>query len=98
MFATQAGLEYFGGSIPASPSTTEEVLAVWEPKLRHGARRILRVLVENKGRPVSLDELAAASGMNRSGTFSTYLSDLRTARLIITGNGLARANAETLFL
>ena len=33
LFATQAGMDYFGGSIPASPSTTEEVLAVWEPKL-----------------------------------------------------------------
>jgi hypothetical protein len=98
IFATQAGIDYFGGNIPAAPSTTEDVLSVWEPKLREGARRILRILVSVKGEAIALDELAERSGMVRSGTFSTYLSDLRTAKLIITGNSAARANRETLFL
>ncbi len=98
LFATQPGIDYFGETIPAAPSTTEEVLAVWEPKLRDGARRILRVLIENCDRAIPLDQLAEASGLTKSGTFSTYLSDLRTARLIVTGEGMARANAETLFL
>lgn len=96
--ATQAGLDYFGGNLPDAPRTTEEVLAIWEPKLREGARRILRVLVSRKGHGMDLETLADASGMTKSGTFSTYLSDLRTARLIITERGQAKANTETLFL
>jgi hypothetical protein len=98
LHATQAGIEYFGKSPPPAPSTTQEVLDVWEPKLRDGARRILRALMSRRGQEVSLDELAEASGLTKSGTFSTYLSDLRTARLIVTGRGTARANRETLFL
>ena len=98
LYSTQAGIDYFGENPPPAPSTTEEVLAVWEPKLRDGARRILRALVARQGQDVSLDELAEASGLTKSGTFSTYLSDLRTARLIVTGGGMARANRETLFL
>lgn len=98
LFATDAGIEYFGGNVPGMPSTTEDVMAVWEPKLREGARRILRVLVERGGEPVSMEDLAEASGMTKSGTFSTYLSDLRTARLIVTQRGTAAANRETLFL
>jgi hypothetical protein len=98
LHATQSGVNYFGEAIPPAPSTTEEVLKVWERKLREGARRILRALVERQGQPVPLDDVAKASGLTKSGTFSTYLSDLRTARLIITGGGTARANRETLFL
>ena len=98
LYATGAGMDYFGNNLPPAPTTTEEVLAIWEPKLRDGARRILRVLVGKQGRDMALDELAEASGLTKSGTFSTYLSDLRTARLIVTGGGMARANREPLFL
>jgi len=98
VFATDAGMQYFGGNVPDAPRSTEEVLAVWEPKLRDGARRILRVLVEAGGNPVPLEELTERASMTKSGTFTTYLSDLRTARLIETGRGVAMANKETLFL
>jgi hypothetical protein len=98
VFATDAGMQYFGGNVPDAPRSTEEVLAVWEPKLRDGARRILRVLVDAGGDAVPLDELTDKSGMTKSGTFTTYLSDLRTARLIVTERGVAAANKETLFL
>lgn len=73
-------------------------LAVWEPKLRAGARRILRFLVERSGEPVPTQELLEGSNMAKSGTFTTYLSDLRTARLIVTDRGTVAANKETLFL
>jgi hypothetical protein len=98
LYATRAGVDYFGGNVPSAPSSTEEVLAVWEPKLRDGARRILRVLVNRRGHALPLEELAEHSGMTKSGTFTTYLSDLRTARLIVTERGTAAANKETLFL
>ena len=57
MFATQSGLDYFGGNIPASPSSTEEVLAIWKPKLREGAKRILDVLVSKGGNDVALGRI-----------------------------------------
>ena len=98
VYASQTGIDYFGGQVPAAPSTTEEVLAVWNPKLRKGARRMLEVLGVAGGVPVPLEDLAQASGMSESGTFSTYLSDLRTARLVVTEKGTAAANKDTLFL
>ena len=98
LFATQAGIDYFGIDLPPAPSNTQDVLSIWEPKLREGARRILRVLVAKQAQEIPLDQLAEESGLTKSGTFSTYLSDLRTAKLIITGRGMARANRETLFL
>jgi hypothetical protein len=45
-----------------------------------------------------MEELTAKAGLAKSGTFTTYLSCLRTARLIETGRGMAQANRETLFL
>ena len=96
--ATQAGMAYFGSNIPKAPSTTEEVLAIWNPKLRDGARRILSVLVTGGGLACEREELARLAGMTTSGTFSTYLSDLRTARLIETKAGMVKANQQTLFL
>jgi hypothetical protein len=98
LYATDSGIGYFGGNVPSAPQTTEEVLAVWVPKLRSGAQRILRFLIDRGGEDVPLAELAEGSGMTKSGTFNTYLSDLRTARLIVTGRGSAAANRETLFL
>jgi len=98
VYATEEGLKYFGGNVPSAPTTTEEVLSIWEPKLRDGARRILRVLVDAGGDPVSMEDLTAKANLAKSGTFTTYLSDLRTARLITTERGQASANRETLFL
>ena len=96
--ATRAGLDYFGGHVPKSPRTTDEVLSIWEPKLKSGARRILRVLVQRGGHPVSYPTIYKEAGLAKSGTFDAYLSSLRSARLIVSGRGYAQANKETLFL
>lgn len=98
VFATKTGLEYCE-HVPAAPSTTEEVLAIWKPKLRDGARRMLDVLVDLRGEPILKDVLGERSQLVKSGTFSAYLSDLRTARLVIVNHdGTVAANKETLFL
>lgn len=97
LFATQVGLDYFE-HLPQSPSTTQEVLDIWKPKLRDGARRMLEVLVENGGEPLTREELGEKANLVKSGTFSAYLSDLKTARLaVVTSSGVA-ADRETLFL
>lgn len=98
VFATDAGLEYCK-HVPAAPSSTQEVLDVWKPKLRGGVVRMLDVLVENGGEAISKEELGERAGLAKSGTFSAYLSDLKTARLVtVNRDGTVAANKETLFL
>lgn len=97
VYATDAGLEYCQ-HVPAAPSTTDEVLAVWNPKLREGARRMLAVLVEAGGAMIGKEELGERAGLRKSGTFSAYLSDLKTARLVVVSRDGVAANRETLFL
>lgn len=98
VYATEAGLEYCK-HVPSAPSSTEEVLAIWNPKLRDGARRMLSVLVEHGGDPISKEDLGEKSELQKSGTFSAYLSDLKTARLaIVNRDGTVAANRESLFL
>ena len=95
VFATDKGLEYCK-HVPSAPSTTDEVLSIWEPKLRDGARRMLRVLVDRGGEPVSKEELGEGARLTKSGTFSAYLSDLKTARLaIVNRDGTVAANRES---
>lgn len=98
VFATQEGLNYCE-YIPAAPQSTEEVLAIWNPKLRDGARRMLDALVQKAGEPISKEELGDLAQLQKSGTFSAYLSDLKTARLaVVNRDGTVAANKETLFL
>jgi len=97
LFSTQIGLDYFE-HLPQAPTTTQEVLDIWRPKLRDGARRMLEVLVEQAGEQMSREELGEKANLVKSGTFSAYLSDLKTARLaVVTPSGIA-ADRETLFL
>lgn len=97
-FATTAGIDYIGDEAKDAPTTTQEVLAVWEPKLASGARKILRALVEAGGEGVSQEEITEKTGLQKSGTFDTYISALRTAQLAKKENRLFFANKETLFL
>jgi hypothetical protein len=98
VYATDIGLEYCK-DVPTAPQSTEEVLNIWNPKLRDGARRMLAVLVEAGGEPISKETLGERSQLMKSGTFSTYLSDLKNARLVILNpDGTVAANRETLFL
>jgi hypothetical protein len=98
-FATQRGIDYFGGEVPDMPATTQEVVQLWAGKLRKGAREMLNVLVSHRGRAVSREDLGAAVGMEASGgTFGAYLTDLKQAGLIAVDREGVAANRETLFL
>ena len=98
-YATDAGRDYLGAEIPDTPSTTEEVVALWGEKLRKGAREMLAVLVRHKGRTVSREDLGLAIEMEPTGgTFAAYLSDLKKAGLIVVDRDGVRANEETLML
>jgi uncharacterized protein len=98
-FATKEGMRRAGTNIPKHPTTTDEVLSLWMPKLRGKSKDMLTALIAHKGQAIPYATLAAAVQMEaRSGTFGDYLSLLRTMELITTEGGHARANAEVLFL
>jgi hypothetical protein len=98
LFATQTGIDYFGGNIPDAPQSTEDVLAIWNSKLRDGARRMLDRLVAHGGEMVPREQLFEESNLEKSGTASAYLSDLKRAQLALTSREGVAANRETLFL
>jgi hypothetical protein len=78
------------------PQTTEQVLSIWDTKLASGASRMLRLLI-SKG-AMSRDELSSQAGVT-GGSFSTYLSSLRSANLVVKDSeGRIAANRVTLCL
>lgn len=96
-YATGKGVDWLGDDVPA-PRTTQEVLDIWLPKLRLGARRMLNYLVAIRGVDISHAELQAGAQLEKSGTYDAYVRDLKTARLIKVEDGRVRADKETLFL
>lgn len=80
---TAAGAAFIGERIRRDPPTTADVVKIYEPKLRAGARRMLHVLVAAHPKHVPKAQLAEQSGVDAgSGTFSTYLGDLRRIGLL----------------
>lgn len=98
--ATESARHIYAGRVQRAPRSTREVVELWTPKLRAGALRILEVLIAHRGQMVLRTDVGRKVGMEPSGgTFGTYLSDLRTAELIVdSGGGAIAANKETLFL
>lgn len=90
---TNGGLDALGSYVPLpiGPALLEH----WLGELGNGgASRLLRVIAEAYPRVLSNVEAAEAAGLShRSGTFSTYLSRLRTLQLI-EGRGELRASEE----
>jgi hypothetical protein len=99
-YATDEGITHAGDTIAPAPSSTEEVLNLWKPKLRPGAQRMLDVLIAHNGEPITAEQLSEESDVDSSGgSFSSYLSNLATADLIVKPErGMVAANVETLFL
>jgi hypothetical protein len=89
--------EYLGTFTP--PSTTAEVLALWNPKLGDIHKQVLDRLIQANGDEVSIDELAAAVGRTPGGSFSARLSEIRSKNLLVdVRRGYVAANKEALFL
>lgn len=95
--ATEEGIEFLGDSVPATPATHDEVMALWRKALREGAYKMLEVIVDSSTQGISKEELAAQVGIASSGgTFNTYISNLRSNGLIHTEQGVMVA-ADILF-
>lgn len=98
-YATKLGMSEIGAALHAAPRTTADVVSIWSPKMKGKSREMLNFLMTRPGHWTSYEDLAAAVGMTaRGGTFTDYLSLLRTMDLIVTEKGHARPNREVLFL
>lgn len=89
---TESGLEALGAydPLPSGP----DLLAYWLRELGGGAGRILQVVAEAYPQSLSNAEVGERANLaSGSGTFSTYLSRLRTLELI-TGRGELRASED----
>lgn len=91
--ATEAGLDWFGGDRPPAPTTTEQLLEMWRNKLLAGERKMLDLLVKTYPDPLSKEKLGEGTGYAfTGGTFSTYLSTLRTNALATVEGDMVRAS------
>lgn len=96
-WASEAGLD-FAGVRPEAPRTTAEHLAMWNARLKRGAREILEVLVNHYPDSWTKEDLGFELGMaHTGGTFNTYISHLRNNKLIETDGDKLRAS-DWLFL
>src|SRR3990167_3677380 len=96
--ATEKAVGEHQGLKEDRPTNTEDVILLWSKKLGAGARRMLDVLKNHEGEFITEDQLLEESGLRKTGTYTTYKSQLRTAHLILTDKGMIAANKETLFL
>lgn len=99
---TDSGMEYLGADIPQVPQTSEELLQQWlGAKSISGKARDMLILLwdrRNSGEPgLTRQDLAATVGLAKSGTYSTYLSTLRSNGLIEERGGLFQAS-DSLFI
>lgn len=89
---TRTGLAAAGVD-PAVPITAAQVREQWRTAMRAGARRMLDVLIDSYPDGITRTDLAGAVDMEpTSGTFSTYLSNLRSNGLITDTGGLIAAD------
>lgn len=91
--ATDAGLQALGDWQPLP--TGRELIEYWRQRLGDsGKRKIFDVAVTAYPNSVGTEEVAEQTGLSaRSGTWSTYLGELRTLGLI-TGRGEIRASED----
>ena len=84
VYASDDAIAEYGGN--CVPMETEDVINMWKGNLTGGAKRMFEILVEHY--PLQKDNLAEVAGLSAtSGTFSTYLSTLRSNGLIEVQDG-----------
>lgn len=91
---SQSGLDFLGVE-PSEPQSQEELLAMWSSNLSGGARRMFDYLVSEFPRSVSRSELGEVIEMSASsGSFSNYLSRLRSNGLIKVDGSDVKASSD----
>lgn len=93
LIATEEGLN--NSTQTQEIPTGEELINMWASKFRAGAARILKTICEKYPEEMSKEDLGYEVGMaSTSGTFTTYLSELRRNGLIKVNGGMIQASSE----
>jgi predicted transcriptional regulator len=94
---TRAGMDYLGNNILVAPRSQDELVEFWCSKLDGRAKDMLRVVVRSGMDGVRRQALADEVELSaQSGTFATYLSQLRSNGLIEKHGGFLRATSVLL--
>lgn len=94
---TQKGIEATS-HIETLPMTSSWVIGMWANNLNGGARRMFEILVGAYPDDINRQELGALAELSpTSGSFGTYISQLKTRKLITVDGQNIKAN-ENLFL
>jgi hypothetical protein len=81
--ATPEGVSYLGGQFGDTPRSLQAIADLFRKSLRAGAWRMLEVLLANPKDRIVRAALAEAAGMSPdSGTFTTYLGNLKSTGLV----------------
>jgi len=92
--ASQAAFDLMGNSPPA-PMTSDEIIRMWQGNLQGGARRMFDYLISIHPDSTDKESLATSCGLSAgSGTFGTYMSQLRSNNLVRDHRGMITASEE----
>lgn len=92
--ASERGIDYLGGEIP-QPKSPEESRAQWRAALRPGAQNMFDIIMDIYPNSITKEELGEKCGFLPSGgTFSSYLSNMRTNGMIVTDKNNIRASDD----
>ncbi len=92
---TELGKEYLGPNALKGFGSVQELVDLWKAKFPGKVAALLQHLVDNAPLQMSKDDMANFMGMSsNSGTFSTYLSMLRSNKLVNTSAGLTSASGD----
>jgi hypothetical protein len=90
---TELGVKIVG-DVETLPQSHESMLNMWLGKLSGKEKDMLKTLCEIYPQSLSKEGLAEKVGMAMSGSFSTYLSTLRSNSLIKSIDGMLQASEE----
>lgn len=91
--ATEAGVAALGADFTPLP-TGDALYQWWLPRLPEGERKVLQILVDAGGKPVSRESIDEATGYRRSSR-DAYLSRLGARKLVASvGRGEVQASGE----
>jgi uncharacterized membrane protein len=92
----QAGVEALGAAFESMPQTGEDLQTYWLARLPEGEAKILKLLIENGGKPMDREALTEETGFQRS-TRDAYIHRLSAKYLVENeGRGAIKAS-EKLF-
>jgi len=92
---TAAGFAAIGATPDLTPLTHAEIVAMWDERLKAGARRMLAELTAIYPNSLTRADLAARVDMTPTGgTFSAYLSALKTNNLAVVDGDIVAASPD----